>query len=47
VVTAVRDPVISVFSGREMLEGLAAIVLIGAIGLVLCSMALKRRLRIG
>ncbi len=47
VVTAVRDPVISVFSGRELLEGLAAIVLIGAVGLLLCSLALKRRLRIG
>ena len=44
---AVRDPVISVFSGRELLEGFAGIVLVGAIGLTLCSMALRRRLRIG
>jgi ABC-2 type transport system permease protein len=47
VVTAVRDPVISAFSGRELLEGLAATFVIGAIGLYLCSAALKRRLRIG
>lgn len=47
VVTAVRDPVISAFSGRELLEGLAATLLIGAVGLYLCSAALKRRLRIG
>jgi ABC-type polysaccharide/polyol phosphate export permease len=44
---AVRDPVISVFSTRELLEGLAGIVLVGAIGLILCSLALRRRLRIG
>ena len=44
---AVRDPVISVFSGRELLEGFAGIVLVGAIGLTLCSMALRRRLRMG
>lgn len=47
IVAAVRDPVISVFSGREILEGIAATALVGAIGLVLCSMALKRRLRMG
>ena len=47
IVTAVRDPVISVFSGHQLLEGVAGIVLVGAIGLVLCSMALRRRLRIG
>jgi ABC-2 type transport system permease protein len=47
VVTAVRDPVISAFSGRELLEGLAATLLIGGVGLYLCSAALKRRLRMG
>jgi len=44
---AVRDPVISVFSTRELLEGLAGIVLVGAIGLTLCSLAMRRRLRLG
>ena len=33
--------------GSQLLEGVAGIVLVGAIGLVLCSMALRRRLRIG
>jgi ABC-2 type transport system permease protein len=47
IVEAVRDPVISVFSGRELLEGLAGIVLVGAIGLTLSSLALRRRLRLG
>ncbi len=47
VVDAVRDPVISVFSARTLLEGLAGILLIGTIGLTLCSMALRRRLRMG
>lgn len=44
---AVRDPVISVFSTRELLEGFAGVVLVGTIGLALCSLALRRRLRIG
>jgi ABC-2 type transport system permease protein len=47
IVDAVRDPVISVFSGKELLQGLAGIVLIGGIGLTLSSMALRRRLRMG
>lgn len=47
IVTAVRDPAISVFSGRELLEGIAGIALVGAVGLLLCSMALRRRLRVG
>ncbi|MEZ5075559.1 MAG: ABC transporter permease [Solirubrobacterales bacterium] len=47
IVTAVRDPAISVFSADELLAGLAGIVLVGAVGLLLCSMALRRRLRMG
>ena len=47
IVEAVRDPVISVFSGKELLEGLAGIVLVGGIGLTLSSLALRRRLRLG
>ncbi len=47
IVEAVRDPVISVFSGKELLQGLAGIVLVGGIGLTLSSMALRRRLRMG
>jgi ABC-2 type transport system permease protein len=47
IVDAVRDPVISVFSGKELLQGLAGIVLVGGIGLTLSSMALRRRLRMG
>ncbi len=47
VVTAVRDPVISEWSMGELAAGLAATLLIGAIGLWLCSAALKRRLRMG
>jgi ABC-type polysaccharide/polyol phosphate export permease len=47
IVTAVRNPVISVFSGRELLEGFAGIVLVGGAGLLLCWMALRRRLRMG
>lgn len=47
VVTAVRDPVISEWSMGELAAGLAATIGIGAIGLYLCSAALKRRLRMG
>ena len=47
VVTAVRDPVISEWSMGELAAGLAATLLIGAVGLWLCSAALKRRLRMG
>ena len=44
---AVRDPIISAFSATDVLEGLAGIALIAAIGLWLCSLALQRRLRTG
>ena len=47
VVTAVRDPVISEWSMGELAAGLAATLLIGVVGLWLCSAALKRRLRMG
>ncbi len=47
VADAVRDPVISSFSGTALAEGLLGIVLIGAVGLVLCSLALRRRLAMG
>ena len=47
VVTAVRDPVISEWSMGELAAGLAATLAIGAVGLWLCSAALKRRLRMG
>ena len=47
IVNAVRDPVISVFSGPELLEGLAGTALIGAVGLTLCCDGAQRRLRIG
>ena len=44
---AVRDPVISAFSATDILEGLAGITLVAAIGLWLCALALQRRLRTG
>jgi len=47
VADAVRDPVISSFSASDVLAGLAGIAIIGAIGLVLSSLALQRRLRTG
>ncbi|MCB0876801.1 MAG: ABC transporter permease [Solirubrobacterales bacterium] len=47
VVTAVRDPVISAWSAGELAAGFAATLLIGAVGIWLCSMALRRRLRMG
>jgi ABC-2 type transport system permease protein len=47
IVNAVRDPVISTFSGEDMWKGAVGIVLIGAVGSVLSAQALKRRLRLG
>jgi ABC-2 type transport system permease protein len=47
VVEAVRDPVISAFSGKAVAEGLVAITLIGAFGLALSAAALRSRLRTG
>jgi ABC-type multidrug transport system permease subunit len=47
VVDAVRDPVISTFSGHELLLGLLAAAGIGAVGLILSSLALRRRIRLG
>ena len=47
IVDAVREPVISAFSARDILEGIAGIVLLAAIGLTLSQRALQRRLRMG
>jgi ABC-2 type transport system permease protein len=47
VADAVRDPVISSFSATDIAQGFAGIVLIGSVGLVLCSLALRARLRSG
>jgi ABC-2 type transport system permease protein len=47
VVEAVRDPVISAFSGKVVVEGLIATTLIGAFGLALSAAALRSRLRTG
>lgn len=47
IVEAVRDPVISAFSGTALLEGLASLALIGAISIGLSALALRRRLRVG
>lgn len=47
VADAVRDPVISTFSGHELLLGLLAVLGVGAVGLLLSSMALRRRIRLG
>jgi ABC-2 type transport system permease protein len=47
VVDAVRDPVISAFSTEDMLKGILGLVIVGLIGLVLASRALRHRLRVG
>jgi ABC-2 type transport system permease protein len=47
VVEAVRDPVISAFSTKLFLEGLLAVSLVGALGLVMSALALRSRLRTG
>jgi ABC-2 type transport system permease protein len=47
IVDAVRDPVISSFSAVDLLQGLAGIALVTAIGVGLSASALKRRLRMG
>jgi ABC-2 type transport system permease protein len=47
VVEAVRDPVISAFSGKLFIEGLLAVALVGAFGLVMSALALRSRLRTG
>ena len=47
VVEAVRDPVISAFSARLFLEGLIAVTIVGAFGLVMSALALRSRLRTG
>lgn len=47
IVDAVRDPVISSFSGEDTWKGVAGIVLIGALGSYLSARALTRRLRTG
>jgi ABC-2 type transport system permease protein len=47
IVDAVRDPVISSLSLGELLQGIAGIAIIGAIGAAWCARALKRRLRTG
>jgi ABC-2 type transport system permease protein len=44
---AVRDPVISTLSATELLQGLAGIAIVGAIGVIWSARALKRRLRTG
>jgi ABC-2 type transport system permease protein len=47
VVEAVRDPVISAFSAKLFFEGLLAVSLVGAFGLVMSALALRSRLRTG
>jgi ABC-2 type transport system permease protein len=47
IVDGVRDPVISTLSTADFLQGIAAIALIGGIGLGLSAMALRHRLRTG
>lgn len=42
-----RDPVISTISTQPLLEGLAGVALIGAIGIAASGVALRRRLRLG
>jgi ABC-2 type transport system permease protein len=44
---AVRDPVISSLSVTVLLKGLAGILIVGAIGVLMCASALRRRLRTG
>jgi ABC-2 type transport system permease protein len=47
IVDGIRDPVISTLTAADFLQGIAAIALIGAIGLGLSAMALRHRLRTG
>ncbi len=47
IVAGIRDPIVSGFSAKEMLECLAALAAVGLGGLVLSAMALKHRLRTG
>ena len=47
VVEAVRDPVISAFSAKLFLEGMLAVSVVGAFGLVMSALALRSRLRTG
>jgi ABC-2 type transport system permease protein len=47
VVEAVRDPVISAFSAKLFFEGLLAVSVVGAFGLVMSALALRSRLRTG
>ncbi len=47
IVEGVRDPVISSFSTKSLVEGLAAIILIALAGLGLSALAMRHRLRTG
>lgn len=47
IVDAVREPVIATFSLEDLVQGLAGIALIAAIGVGLSARALQRRLRVG
>ena len=47
IVEAVRDPVISTFDATQMLEGAAGITAVGAFGITMAALAMRRRLRIG
>lgn len=47
IVEGIRDPVISSLSWEVFGKAIASLVLIGAIGIVLSSLALRRRLRMG
>ena len=47
IVDAVRDPVIFVFTTKDMLKGLVGLLIIGGFGAILVSSALRHRLRMG
>jgi ABC-2 type transport system permease protein len=47
IVDAVRDPVISAFDPRVLLDGLLGIAVVGAVGATLAALAFRRRLRLG
>jgi ABC-2 type transport system permease protein len=47
VVNGIRDPIISGWSATTELKAIAAVVGIGLIGLLLCTAAMRRRLRKG
>lgn len=47
IVDAIREPVIASISAVDLLQGIAGIAMIGAVGLALSARALRHRLRVG